>query len=132
MRDIKADIYRRIIVLLVLRQDMKKELMQGTFRLGVRLLLSEAGVSPEVATDISHLLAPLILEEVTLERSLLRDTCRRAGIKGEGCDKPACAACRLAKWADEEPTEKENLDVGLERKIREALSKLDPDSGPAN
>lgn len=134
MRDIKADIYRRIIVLLVLRQDMKKELMQGTFRLGVRMLLAELGVAAEVATEVSHMLAPLILEEVALERSLLRDHCRKAGLVGDGCSKENCAACRLTKWAGEEPTEKEKLDVDLERKIRAALSKLGPDgaSGPVN
>lgn len=131
MHDIKADIYRRIIVLLVLNQDMRKELMQGTFRLAVRLLLAEVSVNTDVAADVSRILAPLILDEVVLERSLLRDTCREAGVSGDGCGKDNCAACRLAKWAAKEPTGDEKLDTDLERKVREALSKLDP-SGPTN
>lgn len=126
MKNVKDEIYRRIITLLTLRTNMDTELFKGTLRTAVSMVLVQYKMDPAAAIDLSETLAPLIQAELMLEREVLRSVARGH----TGCGKPNCAGCRISKWASETPPTGAS-DPDLERRIAEALGRISKD-GPVN
>jgi hypothetical protein len=119
--DVRARIYLKVIVLLTLRVDVDKKLMQETLRLAVELTLAELGLERPAATTLGGILGSLITQEIKEDRNVLR-TAVRSTTSHSACGNEGCAACRVRKWAAEEGGEPADADV--EARIEEALASL--------
>lgn len=93
----KAELYRRLVVLMTLNVDVNGELFAGTAYLAGLAAAHASGLEGDLGHEMAEAAVITTIKEVTDHREAIRTAIRQ--IPGKGCENPKCASCRIGRWA---------------------------------